>query len=139
MDLDNIEVPSVSEYVRAFRAIESRITPKQLKMLLFQHRAPARVVSATRLAQEADFEGHSGANLQYGLLASELLRHLGIELPETVKSGILVDFVNPEFAGNQEWLWVMRPNVAEALEQLGWAPRISHLLYPADALKLPGV
>jgi hypothetical protein len=138
MELDDIEVPTVPEYVKAFRAIESRITPNQLRMLLFHHRAPARVVSATRLAQEAGFEGHSGANLQYGLLASELLRQLGIELPETVKSGILVDFVNPEFAGNQEWLWVMRPNVAEALEELRWAPRISHLLYPSDALEVPG-
>jgi hypothetical protein len=54
------------------------------------------------------------------------------ELAENVKIGILVDFVDPKFAANQEFLWVMRPNVAQALEHIGWAPQVSHLLYPRD-------
>ena len=29
----------------------------------------------------------------------------------------------------------MRPNVAQAIEDLGWAPRVSRLLYPDEALK----
>jgi len=104
-------------------------------MLLFHHSAPGRVVSATLLANEAGFDGYEGANLQYGRLGSELLKELHIELEEgAAKCGILVEFVNPKFAANQDWLWVMRPNVAQALEEIGWAPRILHLLYPADAL-----
>ena len=81
---DDIEIPSVAEYARAFRAIGPRITPKQRKMLLFHHAAPGRVVSATVLANEAGFDGFGGANLQYGLLGSELLKELRIELEEGV-------------------------------------------------------
>jgi hypothetical protein len=47
--------------------------------------------------------------------------------------GILVDFVDPGFSANEHFLWVLRPNVVQALEDLGWAPRTSHLLYPEDA------
>ena len=36
---------------------------------------------------------------------------------------------------NEHWLWVMRPNVAQALEDLGGVPRVSHLLYPDLALE----
>ena len=127
----DLRVPSVEEYVRALRAIESRITPKHREMLLFHHGAPGRVVSATVLANHVGFDGYEGANLQYGLLGSELLRELDVQLPAGyAKCGILVEFVNPVFAANQEWLWVMRPNLAEALEEAGWAEQRLHLLYP---------
>ena len=41
---------------------------------------------------------------------------------------------NPGQVANEHFLWVMRPNVAQAIEDLGWAPRVSHLLYPDMAL-----
>ncbi len=134
MRLD-IRLPSVAEYVAAFRAIESRITEKQRLLLELHHRAPAHVISATRLATEVGFRNYNAVNLQYGLLAGEVGRELGIDVPKTVRVGILVDFVDPDFAANQQWLWVLRPNVAQALEDLGWVPRLSHLLYPQEALK----
>ncbi len=133
---EDLRVPTVSQYVAAFRAIGPRITPNQRKMLLFHHRAPGRVVSASLLAEEADFEGYGGANLQYGLLGSELLKQLRMELPEgAAKCGILVEFVDPKFAANQEWLWVLRGNLAQAIEELGWVRKTSHLLYPGDAFE----
>lgn len=105
-------------------------------MLAFHHDAPGRVVSATVLAEVAGFEGYGGANLQYGLLGGEILRELGIELPDDyAKAGILVEFVDPRFAANQQWLWVMRPNVALALEELGWAPCTLQMLYPNEGLE----
>jgi hypothetical protein len=129
MELDSTPVPTVAQYVAAFRAIHSRITENQKKMLQFHHRAPGHVVSATLLANDAGFDGYGGANLQYGLLANELLKQLGIDLQDRVKVGILVEFVDPQFAANQEFLWVMRANVVHALEHLELVPRRSHLLY----------
>ena len=74
-------------------------------------------------------------NLQYGLLAREIADRLAIQLTDSVIVGVLVDFVDPGFAANEHYLWVLRPNVAQALEDLGWAPRVAHLLYPELAIK----
>jgi hypothetical protein len=133
MDFAKMTVPPAAEYVSALSAIP--VTDKQRKMLRFHHSAPGHVVSATLLAHEAEFEDFTGANLQYGLLAAEILRRLGRDLGERVKVGILVDFVDPHFAANAEFLWVMRPQVVEALENLGWVQKTSHLLYPEEAVE----
>jgi hypothetical protein len=134
MELHEIHLPSVADYVAAFQATEARITPKQRELLLVHHRAQARVTSATRLAEAVGFENYNAVNLQYGLLARQIADQLGIELSESVVAGVLVEFVDPGFAANEHFPWVLRPNVAQALEELGWAPPVSHLLYPAFAL-----
>jgi hypothetical protein len=134
MELHEILLPSVADYAAAFQAIEGRITPKQRELLLLHHRAQARVTSATRLAEAVGFENYNAVNLQYGLLARQVADQLGIDLNESVVAGVLVDFVDPGFAANEHYLWVLRPNVAQALEDLGWAPKVSHLLYPELAV-----
>jgi 5-methylcytosine-specific restriction enzyme A len=93
-------------------------------------------MSATRLAEEAGFLNFNAANLQYGLLAREICKQLAVSLEQEL--GILVNFVRPGAASNEHWLWVMRPNVAQALEDLGWVPRVSHLLFPEQALEAMG-
>jgi len=133
MDPRNVKVPSVSDYIAAFRALEPRITPKQRELLLVHHAAPARVISATRLAEAVGFDNYNAVNLQYGLLGAEVARELNIDLGEFVAVGIMVEFVEPAYAANEHFLWVLRQNVAQALEDLGWARRVSHLLYPEFA------
>ena len=130
MNREQLVVPSVANYVSAFRAIEARVTDKQRELLRVHHDAPARVISATRLAEAVGFQNYNAVNLQYGLLAQEILRELNIDVGGFVALGILVDFVDPGFAANDHFLWVLRPNVVQALEDLGWARRDSHLLYP---------
>jgi hypothetical protein len=122
-------VPTVAEYVTAFRAVEQKMTPNQRKLLLAHHAAEARVMSATRLAEQVGFDSYSAVNLQYGALARGVADQLAIEVGG-VDLGILVDFVSPGQVANEHHLWVMRPNVAQAIEDLGWAPPVSHLLYP---------
>jgi hypothetical protein len=133
VDPRQLRVPSVSDYVAALRAIEPSITAKQRELLRVHHDAPARVISATRLAVAVGFENYNAVNLQYGLLAREIARALGIDLGDFVAAGILVEFVHPDTAANEHFLWVLRPNVVQALEDLGWARRDSHLLYPESA------
>jgi hypothetical protein len=50
---------------------------------------------------------------------------------------VLVLFVPIGQASNTEWLWVMRENVALALEEMGWVPKTSPLYYPAKVLGTP--
>jgi hypothetical protein len=135
MELHQLRLPTVAEYVTAFRAVQAKITDKQHEMLRVHHAAPARTISASRLAEAVGFENWTAANLQYGLLAGRLNDQLALNLAEHARVGVLVDFVDPGYAANEHWLWVMRPNVAQALEDLKWAPRVSHLLYPDLALE----
>ncbi len=133
MNLLEARVPSAQEYARAFRALESTITANQRTLLRVHHAAPARVISATRLAESVGFDGYGAVNLQYGKLGLEVAKALGYDLGERVKVGMLVEFVDPKYAANEHWLWVMRQPVVQALESIGWVDGTSHLLYPDEA------
>lgn len=135
MKLTELRVPSVAEYEAAFRAIEKRITEKQRAMIREHHRSPGAVTTASQLAESVGYPNYETANLQYGLLAKMLSDELGLPEKDAVEIGILVDFVPPDTVANEHYLWVLRPNVARALENLGWAPKLSHLLYPQEYLQ----
>jgi hypothetical protein len=57
-----------------------------------------------------------GANLQYGLLAAELARELGLKIPDKVDIRVIATFSWPDGLCH----WIMRPELAKALEVLGW-------------------
>lgn len=135
MNLTELRAPSVAEYEAAFRAIEERMTEKQRAMLRVHHRSPGAVTSASRLAELVGYPNYRTANLHYGSLAKMLAGELGIPEKDAVEVGILVDFVPPDSVANEHYLWVLRPNVAKALENLGWVPKLSHLLYPQEYLQ----
>lgn len=134
MAAHSILLPTVHEYVAAFRAVEDRITPNQRRMLEFHHAQPARAVSATTLAAHVGWSSYSPANLHYGKLGYLLSHELGIDLSGDASVGVLVSFVAPEQAANAQYLWILRENVALALEELQWVPRVSQCLYPDLAL-----
>jgi hypothetical protein len=73
-------VPTVAQYVTAFRASEQEMTPNQRKLLLLHHAAQARVMTATRLAEQVGFENYNAVNLQYGALARQVADQLEIEV-----------------------------------------------------------
>lgn len=135
MTEDLLPLPDVADYVSAFTAIEDRVTPKQLELLTFHHAQPGRAASATTLAGAVGYANFNAVNLQYGELAGLVSEALGLDLKGKVKVGALVQFVYPDQAANEQFLWVMRENVALALEELGWVPKISHYLYPDLALR----
>lgn len=136
MTEDLMLLPSRENYVSAFTAIEDKITDKQRQMLAFHHAAPGRAVSATTLAAKVGFASYEAVNLEYGKLAHGLCRELDVN--PSVKVGVLVDFVYPEQAANDHFLWLMRERVAFALEELGWVPKVSQYLYPDLALRALG-
>ena len=128
-------VPSVSEYVAAFKQIELKLTENQRKMLINHYVSPGHVTTSRNLAHSVGFKDYNAANAQYGRLATMLSDTFGFAWRGV---SILVLFVPPGAATNTEWLLVIRENVAQALEELGWVKKTSQLYFPqgyvADAI-----
>lgn len=121
------EVSSVKEYILAFKKIESKMTEKQKKMLIEHYNSNCHVTTATDLALLVDYNSHSAGNSQYGRLGSMVAKELGLDDLGVIT---LVLMIAPDNYSTKEWLWIMRENVAKALEQLGWVKKTSHLFYP---------
>lgn len=128
-------VPSVADYVAAFKQIETKMTENQRKMLVNHYASSGHVTTSRNLAHSVGFKDYSAANVQYGRLATMLSDTFGFAWRGV---SILELFVPPGAATNTEWLLVLRENVAHALEELGWVKKTSELYFPqgyeADAI-----
>lgn len=107
------KIYSVSDYVEALKRVD--ISPHHLHMLQAHYNAPHRDITATRLAKRMNYKKYNGVNLHYGKFAAQLGKQLGCRQLPDPRLDILVKFENR----NNEWHWIMRPNLAEALEKLG--------------------
>jgi 5-methylcytosine-specific restriction protein A len=117
-----MNAPSAGEYVSGLLDICGRVSDAQIRLLQEQYAAEERTVTAGQLARLAEIEGgHSVVNLLYGKLGHAFCDELGIE-PD----------LRPDFS-HRWWsvwsigwttdagfVWSMLPQVAEALERLGW-------------------
>ncbi len=74
-------------------------------------------MTATGLAHAAGYENYRGVNLHYGRLARSIGEALGMR---GAKLSLLTEFVKPNALTNDEWILVMRPEFAEALDEIGW-------------------
>jgi hypothetical protein len=119
-------VPSVKDYIKAFKKIEAKIKPKQREMLLTHYEQICHVTTARDLALLVEYEDFNAANLWYGKLGSLIAEAMDIDFRGV---SMLVLMVPPQRATNVEWLWVLRANVVSALEELGWVEKQSHLFY----------
>jgi len=120
-----------ADYAAAFRV--SAMAPHHLRMLQAHYHAPHRTLTATQLSRIMGYPVYKAANLHYGKLARIIGQRLGSRpLPEVILA-VLVTFDKP----SHEWLWIMRPPVARALEQLGWVgdknPLIPEEIDPTEA------
>ena len=115
--------PKAKEYIAAFKAIMGVIHVGQFAMLKAHYNAPDRSMTATQLAHAANYAGYESANLQYGMLGDKLNAELNMELPKTNDGKPIRTFVlatgNDFETDEGEWIWVMRPEVAEAVEYFG--------------------
>lgn len=112
---------SADDYVRAFDAVQDGISLLQRQMLLAHFSAPDRSITARQLAAAVGLSKFNAANLHYGKLARLLGSMLGNN-PAADNVSLLASLVPPGTRGNKEWLWVMRPQVAQALQLLGFVP-----------------
>lgn len=104
---------TANDYVAALR--QADVADHHRQLLVAHYQAPNRTVTATQLSKAVGYESTtSSANLHYGKLGGLVGERLGW-LPKT-KVNVLATFEKP----GREWHWIMRPEVAKALEQLGW-------------------
>ena len=120
-------VPSVSNYLYAFKEIEDQMTNNHFLLLQAHYNSDCHITTATTLAAKLDYKGAGGAKLQYGRLGSMVSNVLGLGSLGVIT---LVLMTPPDKFAVKEWLWVMRGNVVEALEKLKWVEKTSHLFYP---------
>ncbi len=111
-------LPSVEQYKQAFEFIRGSLSEGRIAMLRAQFLAPDHTLTATELAKAAGYKNFRGTNLQYGLLGAELRHILGYQ-GDGQESYILSSFYPPE-TEDEDWLFIMHPNVVQALDELGW-------------------
>lgn len=87
-----------------------------MRMLQAHYHAPDRTLTATQMAKALGYPKYSAANLHYGKLARLVGEQIGWHPLPDEAIFVLVTFEKP----HREWRWIMRPSVAQALEQLGW-------------------
>lgn len=115
--------PEASEYVRAFQNILEKLPDSYLAMLKAHYNSPNRTMTATQLAKAGGYPNWRTANLHYGLFGKRLYEELPIQLPKYPDGKFIYSFaLATESDLNQDeaqWQWRMRPEVAEAVNQLG--------------------
>jgi 5-methylcytosine-specific restriction protein A len=116
-----LKVPSASDYVRAFQALSRHIKPIHRNLLSTQYASHGRQTPARFLAATV-CDGKLGkTNLFYGGLAKRLCKRLDVE-PSRRRDGSprWWNILASGWEGPDGFVWKMRPEVAEALEILGW-------------------
>lgn len=114
--------PGVERYIAAFEAIQDKITDKQMLMLRAHYHSGGRAVTMRELATASGYADYKIANIQYGSLAKRLMKAMELDAPlYKEKDPIwllgIAELVNRSDFG-LEWHFVMRQEVARALEDL---------------------
>lgn len=109
---------TAENYKAALSLLEEAMPPRHRLMLEAHYNAPMRAVTARSLASAVGYSHYGTANLQYGTLSRKICEILGLHLKYHVL--VLAEFVLPEHGDDTELLWVMRPEVSQALEELKW-------------------
>jgi putative restriction endonuclease len=109
-----IDALTATDYATALRAIQ--LYQHDRELLVTNYHAPDRTITATQMARALGFSSHGGANLHYGTLSKRVGTHLGVPIPDDAALWVLVTMEWPE----GEYEWTLRPQVAGALEHLGW-------------------
>lgn len=124
--------PTMEKYRKALRQVEADghfDNTQYLTMLKAQYVSEGHIITATRLAEAAGYANYNAANLQYGTMAKLLANHLGY-LPPKRSSGERMWWCTLS-NGNEasgatvdgHFEFVMRPELAAALETMGWVKK----------------
>ena len=113
------KIPTVEEFKNVLTAIARE--PKWMKLLLAHYHAPGRTMSATQLAEAVGYEDYRGVNLQYGKLGYKVGKALQHTPTVTYADGRPIwtwVLATGKRTDGGEWIWTLRPELAQALEEL---------------------
>lgn len=112
------KTPSAEKYREALLALESRMTETRRKLLSVHYQFPDRRATMTQISNEMGWAKHSAGNLHYGALAKLIGDEVGFHFG-TVDLNSICEF-NEDKEPAEHWVLTLRPEVAEAIESLGW-------------------
>lgn len=112
------DAPTSEAYLDAFLAINLQMTKTRRKLLRTHYRAFNHQATMSQIAEAMGWRSYSSANVHYGRLALLVGKQTGFHFHDCYLR-TLCTFLEPEEFGDH-WLIIMRPQVAEALEQLEW-------------------
>ncbi len=128
---DMWNAPSVAQYVRVLTALQGRITDEYLSLFQTHYNSPGRSATAQQLASSTPVSGGVVVvNALYGKLGHAACDELGIK--PGFRSDNTYQWWSVWFHGYQTpggFVWEMRPEVATALEQLGWVTPTTEVTY----------
>ena len=116
-------IASKAEYIVALR--EACVSESCRTMLRIHYRAPDHTISAAQLAKALEYDNYSTINLHYGALGHRVSEVLG-KRPGPFPDGnphwwnTLSIWNDKRDIGEGLEQWIMRTEVREALEDLGW-------------------
>lgn len=114
-------VPAMERYRDALRTLAYSMPPKHRQLLLLHYRAPDHVITAAELAKVVGYANYRAVNLQYGTLGANLAARMKWTVPPGCQESYSIASFQEPTEDNPHWLWIMHPEVAAAIETLGWA------------------
>lgn len=111
---------TVDEYRQALSVVLADPKPaSRLKILRLHYEAPDHTASAAELAEQMGYRTFGGVNFQYGTLAHRVGAQLCLSKPPRgFWLHVLADWAD-HLSPQGHTAFVLRPQVVEALEQLG--------------------
>jgi 5-methylcytosine-specific restriction endonuclease McrA len=121
--MSNNEFATVSEYFKAFQALqEERIHEKHLALLKAHFKAPNHTATWAQLAKVVGYPNGGTVYLQYGRLARRVAEQLNLEKDQLYFwLHVLAEWAGKDDLGHQAF--VLRRPVIEALTRLGILPK----------------
>ncbi len=138
-----LNAPDVGVYVRTMASMRPRfIKDNHVRIFQAQYHAKDRTATATQLAEWASISYYAVVNRLYGEMGYQFAKELGITIEEedpipSEKSHVGWEVWSTGWKEGRRFQWRMLPQVAEALEELGWVDPIE--LMTADEAFAPAL
>lgn len=120
------EFGTVDDYFRALQSVlRASVSPKHRAMLREHFNAPDHTTTWWQLAEKVGYPNFNTVNLQYGKFAGRVARQLGLSEKPLDPNGygwwlwVMVQWAD-ERDPSGDTAFVLRPEVVEALERLGF-------------------
>jgi predicted HNH restriction endonuclease len=112
--------PTLSAYLDVVNALKSEFNDAQKKILELQYSSPGRAVTSQQLRDAFGYTGIGASNLAYGFLGKLVAERLGFSVSDrpVTRPGWWRALSTGDGAG-EHFTWIMRPQLASALELSG--------------------
>lgn len=112
--------PASSDYFNVLSQLRDKLSGAQSTILKAQYASPGRAVTSQQLCNALGYGGIGASNLAYGNLGKLLASQLGFSVEDRPdhRPGWWRVLSTGDGAG-EHFTWIMRPQLASALEQLG--------------------